>query len=92
MPAFRTEAEEIEFWDTHDVADYLTGEFETWDQIMAPDDVQLVVTLRPASDAGDPQHFAVPIPTQAAERLAAWLQAHRAERISKRQMKELLKL
>jgi hypothetical protein len=92
VPIFRSEAEEIEFWETHDVEEYLTGEFETWDQILAPDDVDLVITLRSRSQSESPQHFAMPIPTQTAERVAAWLRTHRAEKLSKRRMKELLNL
>jgi hypothetical protein len=35
-PAFRTEEEEIAFWDTHDVEDYLTGEQVPIDALLRP--------------------------------------------------------
>ncbi len=37
VPVFRTEAEEIEFWETHDVDDYLTGDKEPLESVLLGD-------------------------------------------------------
>ncbi|HJN16101.1 MAG TPA: hypothetical protein QGH10_11440 [Armatimonadota bacterium] len=58
-PHFESEAEEIEFWKTHDVDDYLTGETVTLEDALGPDDeaegTEAVITVQFPRTLGD-QH------------------------------------
>jgi len=76
VPRFRNEGEEIEFWETHDIEDYLTGEVVPMETIFgsAPAGAasDLVVTLRFRRGIEDraplSRHFGVAIPPELTDR------------------------
>jgi hypothetical protein len=75
-PAFQSDDEEFEFWETHDVEDYLTGEKVPLSSIIgavpAPTSPDLVVTLRLRRGIEDraplSRHFGVAIPPELTDR------------------------
>jgi len=75
-PAFQSDDEEFEFWETHDVEDYLTGEKVPLSSIIgavpAPTSPDLVVTLRLRRGIEDraplSRHFGVAVPSTEADR------------------------
>ena len=74
VPRFRSEEEEIEFWKSHDVEDYLTGEVVSVESVFGAPASRpgLLVTLRFRCGVEDrrplQRHFALPISEAEADR------------------------
>ncbi len=68
VPAFRNDEEEFEFWDTHDVEDYLTGETVSLDSILGPEDAAPSELGMPIESLFTPEGIEWVDATRAAER------------------------
>ena len=46
VPIFHSDEEEFEFWETHDVEDYLTGETVSLESLFTPEGIEWVEATR----------------------------------------------